>query len=252
MKMRLASGFFSAIALCIALSVPAQAVILWDNGPLVNVPGGGSGGADLSRLNANENTLGYGHQTTANNRVADDFRVPAGQSWQVDSIQFFAYQTGATAASLTGLNAAIGSSAGDSSVGNFVGGAGAFNVPTIYRASSTATTDTSRRIQTITVPVNAQLASGDYWVTWSAAGSLTSGPWAPPVSYANADNGPNPVGDAPNAMQSVSGGAFAAVADGLSLTPDELPFIINGSIVPEPVCGALMLALCSFAALRRR
>ena len=83
----------SAIVLSSAFA--AQAAVLYDNGPLVTHPGGGAGGADASALQTalGMTTYGFGHQVTANNRVADDFTVPAG-GWSIDDIVFFAYQTG--------------------------------------------------------------------------------------------------------------------------------------------------------------
>ena len=84
---------------CLALlAVPTSAqVLLWDNGPLVTDPGAGFNGFDASRLQAGENTLGYGHQLdpALNNRVADDFTVPAAGWPALDYVNFYAYQTGA-------------------------------------------------------------------------------------------------------------------------------------------------------------
>ena len=84
--------------------------LLYDNGPLVNCPGCGSGGADESQLQGalGMTTLGLGHQLTAGNRIADDFEVPAG-GWFIQTITFFAYQTGSTTTStMTGVNLQIG------------------------------------------------------------------------------------------------------------------------------------------------
>ncbi len=80
---------------------------IYDNAPLatgtttmsgVNAPSG----SQWSELQENPNndsntTLGAGCQqigTTANNRCADDFTVPAGQSWTITQVVDFAYQTG--------------------------------------------------------------------------------------------------------------------------------------------------------------
>ena len=97
-----------------------------------------------------------------------------------------------------------------------------------------------------------QLTAGaTYWLDWSVDGTLASGPWAPPVTYVGAFNGPNPLGQAPNGMQSIGGAAFALVTDSGSLTEDEFPFQIYG--VPEPGCMAmLLLGLSGLMTLRRR
>lgn len=71
-------------------------VVLYDNGPLVNSPGTGAGGADesvLQSISLTINTLGFGHQIVNNNWVADDFDVPSG-GWDITKFVFYAYQTG--------------------------------------------------------------------------------------------------------------------------------------------------------------
>ena len=86
----------------------APDAVLWDNGPLVNYPGGGAGGADESRLQNSTllmTTLGFGHQVLNNNWVADDFTVSDAGGWTVDSATFFAYQTNSTTTStMTNVN----------------------------------------------------------------------------------------------------------------------------------------------------
>ncbi|MFZ1553126.1 MAG: hypothetical protein WAV53_17145, partial [Anaerolineae bacterium] len=75
--------------------------ILFDNGPLVTHPGGGFGGADASAVQTaiGLTIYGAGHQLSANNRVADDFTVPAGETWTINTVTFYAYQTGSTTTS---------------------------------------------------------------------------------------------------------------------------------------------------------
>ncbi len=80
----------------------APQAVLYDNGPLVTHPGGGFGGADASALqdaSLGMTLYGFGHQISANNRMADDFTVPAGSPWTIDTITFYAYQTGSTTTS---------------------------------------------------------------------------------------------------------------------------------------------------------
>ncbi len=67
--------------------------VLYDNGPLINSAGTGAGGADESVLQSfslGMNILGFGHQFSVFNLVADDFTV-SGKVWNVDTIAFFAY-----------------------------------------------------------------------------------------------------------------------------------------------------------------
>ena len=126
----------------------------------------------------------------------------------------------------------------------------------IYRTLDTdpLATTTNRAIQSNEVALGGlQLGRGNYWIDWAATGTLASGPWAPPVTYVGAVNGPNPLGQSPNGMQSIAGGAFAAVMDTGSGTPDEFPFVLQGRMVPEPGClSMLLLGLSGLLAVRRR
>jgi len=76
------------VNLSLALSATVQAAPVFDNGTVVN--GGG-----LSVLTAPASTFGFGAQAGSNNRVADDFTVPVGTTWNVQSLSLDAYQTGA-------------------------------------------------------------------------------------------------------------------------------------------------------------
>ena len=66
----------------------ALKMVLYDNGPLVNCPGCGVGGADESRVQTSlsMNILGFGHQWSLGNSLADDFTVPGPDGWQIDRV----------------------------------------------------------------------------------------------------------------------------------------------------------------------
>ena len=125
-----------------------SAALLYDNGPAFNVPGGGPiAGSDLSLLENTTlgmTTLGFGHQVSANNRMADDFTIPAGETWTIDSVVFYAYQTnGGIPSTITAVNVRIWD--GDPSAGGTViWGDTSTNVMTnttfsnIYRHSETS------------------------------------------------------------------------------------------------------------------
>ena len=53
---------------------------IYDNGTIVNNPGLGVGGADVSSLHDGLNSLGMNHASGLGYRVADDFIIPAGQT----------------------------------------------------------------------------------------------------------------------------------------------------------------------------
>lgn len=242
--------------------------VLFDNGPLVTETGTGAGGADLSVVQ-NEtlglNVLGFAHSLETEFQVADDFEVPPG-GWRIDQIVFFAYQTGSTTVStITDYRVRIwdGPPAGPGST--VVWGNLATNVlaetawANLYRtAQAFEPTNTERPVMANTVSVGTVLAAGSYWLEWEAAGTLPSGPWAPPVTV---------IGQATtgNALQSGDNGAtFDPLDDDGALAQQGLPFLIVGSAaVPEslPVPSlqaagvallALLVSVLAAAALRDR
>jgi hypothetical protein len=223
------------------VSVPAPLVqryvhdaILYDNGPLVNSPGTGVGGADESVLQVTTlamNTLGAGHQFSLGYSMADDFTVTDAAGWQIDDITFFAYQTNSpTTSTITGVYVQIWDGAPNAG-GSVIWGDMTTNRllstgwANIYRVTETNTGSTTNRpIMEDVASIGTTLAQGTYWVQWSTDGSASySGPWAPPITI----NGQTTTG---NALQYTT--AWAAFTDSGTLTPQGLPFIINGSIVP--------------------
>lgn len=222
-------------------------VVLYDNGPLVTNPGAGAGGADASAISPGGSTFGFGAQIGANNRVADDFVIPGGQQWKVDSITFFTYQTGSTTTStITSADMKLwsGAAPGGTSAGSSTSIlSNAFT--NIFRVTSTTLTTNNRPIMAVEMDFGGLiLNAGQFWIDWQAAGSLASGPWAPPVSSASAFI-------TGNAQQSIAGGAFAAMIDAGASLQVALPFIVKGSIVPAPSALAL-LGLGGLVAGRRR
>jgi hypothetical protein len=209
--------------------------LLYDNGPLVNSAGTGAGGADESVLQTNSlgmTILGFGHQASNGNRVADDFTVSHAGGWDISTITFYAYQTGSsTTSTMTGANLRIWD--GDPSVGGstVIWGDTSTNVMTsttwtnIYRVMETNMGATNRPIMMVVVEVNQQLPAGTYWLDWQVDGSLSSGPWAPPVTI----NGQAVTG---NGLQSLDDGAtFAAVLDTGTGTPQQgFPFLVEGQL----------------------
>lgn len=210
----------------IPLGAPCGATV-YDNGPLINNAGGGAGGADLSVLQGNLglSTLGAGHQVGADNRVADQFTVPAG-GWQLGCAVFYAYQTGSTTTStITAVNVRIWDGSPGAMGSNIVFGDTTTNrmISTswsnIYRVTDTTLTATNRPIMTQVVDLGSlNLAPGTYWIDWQSDGSLASGPWAPPISI----NGQTTTGDA---VQSIAG-TWSALVDGGTGTPQGLPFLL--------------------------
>ncbi|MFZ1239867.1 MAG: hypothetical protein WAV66_11020 [Anaerolineae bacterium] len=203
--------------------------ILFDNGPLVTHPGGGFGGADASAVQTaiGQTLYGAGHQLSANNRVADDFTVPAGETWTINTVTFYAYQTGSTTTStMNHVNLRIWSGMPD--VGSIVFGDTTTNrmastsFTNDYRVLDTGLTVSNRPIMGQVTTVGTVLTAGTYWLDWQTGGTLASGPWAPPVSIVGQTGKPGA-----NAMQSIAGAAFVALLD--TTFPQDLPFMIEGS-----------------------
>ncbi len=205
---------------------------IYDNGTIVNNPGLGVGGADVSSLHDGLNSLGMNHASGLGYRVADDFIIPAGQTWTIDSIAFLAYQTNSgNASTITDVNCAIFN--GSPAIGgSIVLGDTITNLmqstyfSNIYRTADAAFTNTARPVmRNIVVPQSAwSLPAGTYWVAWQTGGTLTSGPWAPPLTNANMATGDaiqfNPDGSIWNPI--LDGGATA--------DPQGLPFQIYGTV----------------------
>ncbi len=210
--------------------------VLWDNGPLVTHPGAGYNGADASAVQASlgMSTNGFGCQYGQGLYLADDFTVTDPGGWHVEAVTFFAYQVDAPIdpSTITAVHYAIwdGPPGGmDSAV---VWGDMATNElisstwSNIYRASDTALLTNNRPIMANRASAGFTLPQGSYWIEWAMEGSLASGPWTPPVTVL----GQTTTG---NAMQ-FSSIWYTILDDGTS-TPQDLPFIIEGAVLEEPV-----------------
>jgi hypothetical protein len=179
------------------------------------------------------NVFGFGAQTSANNAVADDFTLTA--TTDLTTIEFYMYQTGAVAPSITNINVRLHSGPGGpltptSNVLQSVTTAGTVTLLPVFRGLEVGPT-CNRQIQKIVVDVSSwpALAAGTYWLSWDANGSIASGPWQPPITICG---GCAPAGA--NAMQAAAGAPFAPLADtgGVGVCAgsiQDLPFIIRGT-----------------------
>ncbi|MBK7267882.1 MAG: choice-of-anchor J domain-containing protein [Ignavibacteriales bacterium] len=212
---------------------------IYDNGPLLTNPGGGFGGADLSALQATTlNILGNGVQVTANNWLTDDFTVPANESWSIDAFKFFSYQTGSTTTpTYTGARVVIYNGRpdlptstivfGDETTERFVGA----SWTGMYRATDAAPTGNTRPIMGILANAPVVLQPGNYWVLYALAGTLSSGPWTPPISIIGTFETGNSWARQSNVwlpFRDSAVGAPSGYAQGL-------PFKIVGNVQPVPV-----------------
>jgi len=210
--------------------------LLFNNGPLVNSAGTGAGGADESILMDGLSTYGYGVSINSGYSLADDFTVD--QDWTVETFTFYAYQTGSsTSSSLTeGYFQIYDGKPGDG--GTVIYGDLTTNRminttwTNIYRNNDGPGGSTNRPIMEYVCDASGlTLTPGAYWVEFTVAGSLSSGPWAPPVTISG-----QPITG--NAMQNTGGWA--------EIDGQGMPFLINGTsgggggggYDPGPVIGA--------------
>jgi hypothetical protein len=226
--------------LALSASGAANGQLLYDNGPLQTHTGTGAGGANVSVLQTAApiqlNTYGFGVQLNAN-RIADDFTVPAGQTWNVTSITLYGYQTGAVPPTPTidNVNIQIWNGPPDSPTSTVVFGDTTTNrfasatFANMYRPLDTNMADPARAIFTITVTVATALPAGTYWLDWNMGGSTSfSGPWQPPVTILGQQGKPGA-----NAKQSQAG-LWVALADAGNPTfptpvNQDAPFKVNGT-----------------------
>jgi hypothetical protein len=200
--------------------------LLYDNGGLVNYPGGGFGGADASVLESalTLSIYGFGAQVSATNSMADDFIVPS-PGWQVDEVMVFTYQTGSTTTStITEVRVQIWD--GDPTAGGtIIFGDLTTNRMTnttftnIYRSIDTDPLASNRPIMVCTASLGVTLDPGTYWIQYMFNGTLTSGPWAPPITILN-----TPVTG--NAKQNQNGTWVEALSGTFA---QGVPFILMGS-----------------------
>lgn len=213
-----------------------QALVLHDNGPIVTHPGAGYNGNDASALqNAlGMGILGFSNSTATGFKLAEDFTIPPGNSWAIDNITFYSYQPGTYSdpptSTTTGLYLQIWDGSPDDPASSILFGDLVTNrlIDTywtdIYRVSDTGLTNSERPIMAAIAEVNVSLQPGTYWMVWASEGSLTSGPFSPPITIlGQATTG--------NALQySPSSSSWGPANDSGTLTQQGMPFVIEGSM----------------------
>jgi hypothetical protein len=231
----------SAMALMATSSLVAQTVI-YDSGPIYDLAGGGSGGANASTLHDAMTTYGTGHAFATGFRVAEDIIVPAGATWNIDSLVFHAYQTNSgNISTITAVNVRIwngtpgGSSTivfGDSTSNVLVTSdfSGTYRTGDFTSTACPPATCVARPIMRNATYIGTSLPAGTYWIDWQTDGSATSGPWAPPVNLGAGNTTTGNAKQYNNDPASPSYTTWIDLADGGSLTPQGLPFLVVGSI----------------------
>ncbi len=202
--------------------------ILWDNGPFESQPG-----LSVLKTGMGMGTYGFGHQLLNGNMISDEFVIPAGATWEIQDITFFAYQTGSLTnpSTITAVFVTIYDGPPSNPASNIIWGDMSVNVMTstvwsgVYRVPDYDLVATNRPIMANTCHVGTTLMAGEYWIVWQSDGSLSSGPWAQPITI-------DGVIGTGNALQyTTTAGAWGPVLD---VEPQGFPFIIEGTH-PSPV-----------------
>lgn len=195
-----------------------------------------------SMLETGESILGFTARPADSAVLADDFTLAS--DTDLTMLRLFAYQTGSTTESLTGVSFAISSSATLALNTGTVVSTGWYDLSgqRVYRTAEGDVSGTTRRIQYIDVALNQSLTAGTYVLSYQLTGSGAAGPFVSPIPNSQAVGGKN-------ALQSTSGGSFIPAQSGSNGT--DLPFEIYGQPVPEP--GTMLaLGLPALLALKRR
>jgi len=229
----------STLAVLLILSTTSASFgqVLYDNGPVASSFGTGVDGADesvLQTLSLSMGTTGFGVNPDLPARIADDFTVPAGETWDISRLTLFAYQTGSgNTSTIHTVNLQIWDGDPSDPMSQVVFGDTTTNriestgFTNIYRVTEADTgTGSQRPIMSNTAIVGVTLSEGTYWLDWQIDGSAPSGPWAPPIAIA----GETTTG---NGQQNYSD-AWLVATDGGTLTPQGFPFIVE-----EPSCSAV-------------
>ncbi len=223
---------FTLLFVILICYIQGQAQI-YSNGTIINHPGVGQGCADISCFHHGLASLGFGQQLLEGYRIADDFNIPAGQIWTIDSIRFYAYQSNSGIVStINAVNCEIfnGSPA---SGGTIVLGDTITNLlqntrfSNIYRTVDGQFNSVSRPVMySVIVPQSAwTLTSGNYWLSWQSGGNPSlSGPWVPPLT----DTLNTTTGD--GLLYIPDSSMWLPALDVALSTPQGFPFEIYGTI----------------------
>jgi hypothetical protein len=231
--------------------------LLFDNGPLVNSPGTGAGGADesvLQNISLGMTSYGFNNSVASGFRVADDFEVTDGK-WNITYIRFNSYQTGyilSENSPIIGAYFQIWDGPPNNPASKVVWGDLTTNRLNswygdwmhAYRVLETTSGATNRAILTSVATIEKSanmgipyisLPRGTYWLDWMMDGNPSfTGPWVPPITV----TGQTTTG---NAMQYQSGtGEWMNLVD---VGQQGLPFKIYGTsfswiMLNPPTTGA--------------
>lgn len=156
-----------------------------------------------SELQSPSGTLGfssfYNNAMTNDFAIAEEFVVPAGQSWSLTNVNFYGYQTNYAGATIPIDALRIRIWNGDPSLGtstivygdmttNILNAAGS-GEEFIYRVSNV--TGTTRRVWRFNAAISTTLNPGTYWIEYQVHALNDSSIFMPPVTILNTQSDPN-------------------------------------------------------------
>ncbi|MBL0162233.1 MAG: hypothetical protein IPP82_00925 [Xanthomonadales bacterium] len=252
------SQSLAALLCCLAGSLIASAACatqLYSNGPLVTNPGAHLPSGDVSLVQdvTYPGATAFGITAGPDYRLTDDFSVPAGHFWTIDSATLFGYQTGSGDAAFTDARVIIWQGFPDSfnSTKLFDGTVSnnlVSSTPGVWRTAesfdATTFSNSERRVKDLLVAIPPLvLSGGTYWIDWQLKGPVaTDRVFTPPVTIlgqpSTAANGfarrkcpsPAPEGDA-ECVNTPGGWIF--FRNGIAPYLVDLPFLLHGSDVVD-------------------
>lgn len=273
------SGAFVAFAVILMIFAPVTGgfdtaaqkrtasplAIIYDNGPLSTGSIARNGTAAPGGNTWSEASYDYGSTTVSNtlagvgcqvigvstaNRCADDFNVPVGQTWTINQVIVFAYQTGSVANPVVGASLRIWNGRPGDAASVIIFGDTTTNRlatttdTTIYRIFNSGppgntATGTTRLIRQVNINVApaAVLTAGNYWVDFQVDAGA-NGNFSPPTTItgirgATGWNARQFIGPPTNT------GWQDSFDDGTPATADNIlndfPFKLDGSISGAPL-----------------
>lgn len=260
--------FVALMVLALSMTPVASAQTLYSNAGIVTNPGAGSFGADVSQASATVNSGGAASYLSGAGpgfRLADEFTVPAGQSWTVSGVTNFLYISSTTvaygnppASPFTSINLNIWNgnpSQGTSSIVASSSTFGAVAWSNIYRTFNTILVNPDRPVFSVQAAFpGVVLAAGTYYMDVQATGVSPNGVTTVFSPFAMTAPGGVPNTVSGNAMQMSSAGIWSTIAVGSPTQGVEVPFSIQGIVsVPEPATMALLglTAVCGVSGWMR-
>ena len=225
--------------------------VIYSNGPYVNAPAGGFGGLDASVLQSTSrahNIIGYGgagasSTPTAGFRLADDFTVPAGQMWYVNTLKVYAYRTGGVGVVFDDGVVRVWNGApnaggtvifGDETTNRAIGS----TFDSVYRVTETTVAANNREVIEVELRVGKLFTPGTYWIEWGVNTLVAGAAFLPPITI----TGQDVTGDA--LQLAVATGVWTPLlmntTAGANTAAQGMPFTLCGRIACcwEPLIGS--------------